>query len=37
VGSLAGFLAAVWLTRHPLRDELLRLLRRPAPQVPAGG
>lgn len=37
VGSLAGFLATVWLTRHPLRDELLRLLRRPAPQVPAGG
>lgn len=35
-GSALGFLAAVWLTGHPLRDELQRLRRRrPAPGVPA--
>ena len=35
-GSALGFLVAVWLTGHPLRDELQRLRgKRPAPGVPA--
>ena len=35
-GSLLGFVAVVWLTAHPLREELQRLLgKRADPAVPA--